>query len=110
MLYRYSEWDGTQSINPLDPDALLEMLAPDLLEEGDLASALQRFLMRGARRNGGPRGVRDMLEQLRRRREEQTNRFDLSGFMDEMRDRLEDIVQQEQQAIDHLRDPNRPDA
>ena len=48
MVFRYSAWDGTQSINPLDPDALLELLATDLLEEGDLASALQRFLMRGA--------------------------------------------------------------
>src|SRR6476619_897371 len=110
MVFRYSAWDGTQSINPLDPDALLDLLATDLLEEGDLARALQRFLMRGASRNGGPRGVRDFLEQLRQRREQQTGRYDLGSFMDEVRERLDQIVAQERQGIDKLRAPDRPDA
>jgi uncharacterized protein with von Willebrand factor type A (vWA) domain len=110
MVFRYSAWDGTQSINPLDPDALLELLATDLLEEGDLASALQRFLMRGASRSGGPRGIRDFLEQLRQRREQQTGQYDLGSFMDEVRERLDEIVQQERLGIDQLRSPDRPDA
>ena len=110
MVFRYSAWDGSQSIDPLDPDALLELLANDLLEEGDLASALQRLLMRGARRSGGPRGVRDLLEQLRQRREQQTGRYDLGSFMDEVRERLDEIVARERQGIQRLRSPDRSEA
>jgi hypothetical protein len=32
MRYRYSEWDGSQEIRPLDADEVLDMIAGDLLE------------------------------------------------------------------------------
>ena len=66
--------------------------------------------MRGASRSGGPRGIRDFLEQLRQRREQQTGQYDLGSFMDEVRERLDEIVAQERQGIDRLRSPDRPDA
>lgn len=103
MLYRYSDWDGTQSIPALDPDELLDLLSGDLLEEGDLRRALERLLMRGRNQRGGPRGVRDLIERLRQRREQQLSRFDLSGFMDDIAERLEEVIDRERGGIERLR-------
>jgi uncharacterized protein with von Willebrand factor type A (vWA) domain len=114
MLFRYSEWDGTQSIPPLDPDDLLDLLSQDLLEDGDLRRALERLLMRGARRgqDGRPQGMRDLLERLRQRREEQLGQYDLGSFMDEINERLQDIVDQEREGIERLKEQaaTNPDA
>ena len=86
MVFRYTQWDGTQSIESLDPDDLLDLLSQDLLEDGDLKRALERLLMRGARRDqdGRPQGMRDMMERLRQRREQATSQYDLGSFMDEI--------------------------
>jgi uncharacterized protein with von Willebrand factor type A (vWA) domain len=113
MVFRYSEWDGTQSIPPLDPDDLLDELSRDLLEEGDLRRALERLLMRGMeRRNGQGRrpGMRDMFDRLRQRRDQQLSRFDLSSFMDDIAERLDDIIDKEQDGIDRLESPDGPQA
>jgi hypothetical protein len=34
LRFRYSRWNGTQQINPLDAGELLDLLADDLLDEG----------------------------------------------------------------------------
>ncbi len=114
MVFRYTRWDGSQSIPPLDPDELLDLLSQDLLEDGDLRRALERLLMRGARRgqDGRPQGMRDMMERLRQRREQQLGQYDLGSFMDEINERLQDIVAQERSGIDRMRESaaNDPDA
>jgi uncharacterized protein with von Willebrand factor type A (vWA) domain len=104
MLYRYREWDGTQSIDPLTEDDLLDLLARDLIEEGDLRSALERLLMRGTRRPAGGRmqGMRDLMEQLRRRREDQLGRYDLGSFLDEIGEKLDEVIEKERSGIDRL--------
>ena len=105
MVFRYTRWDGTQSIEPLDPDDLLDQISRDMLEDGDLRRALERLLMRGAQRQDGSRaqGMRDLLERLRQRRENELGRYDLSGFMDDINERLGDIIDQERQGIDRMR-------
>src|SRR5689334_21724555 len=114
MLFRYSEWDGTQSISPLTEDELLDALSRDLLEEGDLRNALERLLMRGMQRQNGERtqGVRNLMDRLRERREQQLRRYDLGSLMDDIADRLQDIVDQERKGIEDLRESsaNNPDA
>ena len=102
MRYRYSPWDGTQQINPLDPDELLEMLADDLFEDADLRRALERMMMRGGTRPDGDRmnGLRDLLEQLRQRRQEQLNRHNLDSPLGDIAEKLQDIVRQEREGIE----------
>lgn len=111
MLFRYSQWDGSQSIPPLDPDELLDLLSGDLLEEGDLRRALERLLMRGRdpREGGRMSGVRDLMDRLRQRREQQLNQYDLSSFMDEIGDRLQDVINKERGGIERQRDSARSD-
>ena len=55
VAYRYSEWDGTQEIPPLDPDEVLDALSDDLMNLGDLQHALRNLLQRGMRNPLGPR-------------------------------------------------------
>jgi uncharacterized protein with von Willebrand factor type A (vWA) domain len=110
MLFRYSEWDGTQTIEGLDPDELLDLLSTDLLEEGDLRRALERLMMRGRRNSQGPSGMRSLLERLRQRREQQLGQYDLGSFMEEIGQKLQDIVDQERGGIDKLRESAGPES
>jgi uncharacterized protein with von Willebrand factor type A (vWA) domain len=79
--YDYSEWDGTQEFSDLDPDDLLAGLTDDLLAGGDLDDALRRLLRSGFRTADGDQvaGLRDLLDQLRRRRAEMLAEGDPDG-------------------------------
>ncbi len=67
VAFRYSEWDGTQEIPPLDADEVLQALTDDLMNFGDLQHAMRNLLQRGMRNPMGNRlqGLRDLLQQLR---------------------------------------------
>ena len=102
--YDYSEWDGTQEFADLDPDDLLAGLTDDLLAGGDLDDALRRLLRSGFRNADGEQvpGLRDMLDQLRRRRAEMLAEGDPDGRMAELTRQLDEIEQDERAAIDDL--------
>ena len=70
--FRYSPWDGTQGGFELDALDLMEQLTDDLLYHGDLNAALRRLLQQGFEDRNGEHveGLREMLEQLRQRRED----------------------------------------
>src|SRR5581483_950046 len=111
--YRYSEWDGTQQIRPLDPDEVLDMLSRDLLEEGDLRRALDRLMQQGGKRPDGDRlqGLRDMIERLRQQRQEQLSRYNLDSTMQDLAQQLRDIVDQERGGLQkRLDEASRQDA
>lgn len=101
MLYRYSRWDGSQDVQPFSPEDLVDNLADDLMENGDLRSALQRMLRWGQNRPSGERmpGLQDLLEQLRSRRQEELSRYDLDSMVEDIKRRLEDVVSTERQGI-----------
>ena len=100
--FRYSRWDGTQVGFDLDADAVLEQITDDLLYHGDLHAALRRLLQQGFRDRQGQdvQGIRDLLERLRREREQRLDRFDLGGVYDEIAEELREVVQTERDEID----------
>ena len=102
--YDYSEWDGTQEFADLDPDDLLAGLTDDLLAGGDLDDALRRLLRSGFHTADGDQvpGLRDLLDQLRRRRAEMLAEGDPDGRMAELTRQLDEIEQDERAAIDEL--------
>ena len=83
MRIRYSRWDGTQKIDDLDADDLLAAMADDLTADGDIWNALRRLFQRGMHDPRGPQmpGLQDLLQQLRKRRQQQLDRYDL-GHVD----------------------------
>jgi len=99
--YRYSEWDGTQEIPPLDADDVLENLTDDLMNFGDLQHALRNLLQRGMRNPTGQRmqGLRDLLQQLRQQRRQTLDKYNLSSVFDDLKRRLNEIVQMEKGSI-----------
>jgi uncharacterized protein with von Willebrand factor type A (vWA) domain len=102
MIIRYSRWDGSQQPFGLDADELMEALSEDLLDDGDLWKALRRMFRRGAENPQGDRmpGLQDLIEQLRRRRQEQLERYNMSSILEDIKQRLEQIEKTEREGID----------
>ncbi|HXW38405.1 MAG TPA: VWA domain-containing protein [Acidimicrobiales bacterium] len=102
--YDYSDWDGSQEWGDLDPDDLLSELTDDLLSGGDLNDALRRLMRSGMRTRDGERimGMREMIERMRRRREELLKEGSPNAEMDRISKALDEVVQQERAAIDQL--------
>src|SRR6266545_1942795 len=101
--YRYTEWDGTQEIPPLDPDDILNALTDDLMNFGDLQHALRNLLQRGMRNPMGDRtqGLRDLLQQLRQQRRQNLDRFNLSSAFEDIQKRLEELLAKERETLDN---------
>ena len=100
--YGYSRWDGTQRIDGLDADDILNALADDYVEDGNLQQALRRLMQDGVRSDDGRRtmGLRELMERMRNQRQQQLNRYNMaSGVMDDLRQKLEEIKQMERTGI-----------
>ncbi len=99
--HRFSAWDGSQSL-PLDAEQILEALADDLMEYGDLRWAMRNLMSRGMQipQGGYMQGLRDMLKQLRDQKRQRLEQFDLSSIFDDFKERLDEIVGMEQERID----------
>ena len=99
--HRFSAWDGSQDLS-LDPDKILEALADDLMEYGDLRWAMRNLMSRGMQipQGGSMQGLRDMLKKLRDQKRERLEQFDLSSIFDDFRERLDEILQMERERID----------
>jgi uncharacterized protein with von Willebrand factor type A (vWA) domain len=108
--FRYSRWDGTQEPFAPDADQLLDALAEGLFEHGDLTRALQDLFRQGLWGRQGQRmpGLRDMARQVRERRQQRLDRYDLGSVVDDLRQRLDRVVAQEWAAADRAAaDPER---
>jgi uncharacterized protein with von Willebrand factor type A (vWA) domain len=101
--FTYSRWDGTQRGFDLDADALFDELTDELLYHGDVNAALRRMMNQGMRdRNGEPLvGIRELLERLRRERQDRLDRHDLGGVYDEIARELDDIIDEERHAVEN---------
>jgi uncharacterized protein with von Willebrand factor type A (vWA) domain len=101
MLIRYTRWDGTQQIADLDADDLLAAMSDDLMADGDIGRALRRLLQRGAQDPQGRRlpGLRDLMDRLRQRRQQQLDRYDLDSTLADIRQQLARVVQTERDGI-----------
>ena len=112
MLYRtfrYSQWDGTQRIFDVDADELMDLLSEDVLNEGDVMQALRDLFRRGMQDRDGQQmpGLRDLMEQLRNRRRDQMQQHNMDSVLDDLKERLDDIIQTERSGIQRRLDEAR---
>ena len=100
--YRYSRWDGTQKGFDFDAYDVLSELTDDLMYHGDPMAALRRLMQEGFEDRNGERiqGIREMLERLRRERQERLENHDLGGVYDEINDQLRELSAMERQALE----------
>ena len=110
--YRYSNWDGTQDISAVDADDLMDAMADELTSHGDLNQALRNLMRRGMRGNMGSgfEGIRELMERLKQQSRERLERYNLASLVDELKKRLDDILQMERTALDPQRPSGAPDA
>ncbi len=100
--YSYSRWDGTQVGSGLGADDALAELTDELLYHGDLDHALRRLLQRGFEERDGRRvaGLRELLEQVRRRRQELLEAHQVGSPLEELARQLGEILERERAALD----------
>ena len=111
--FGYSRWDGTQRIEGLDADDILNALSDDYMEGGNLQQALKRLMQEGVHSDDGRRtmGLRELMERMRNQRNQQLNRYNMaSGVMDDLRQKLEEIKSLEREGIQRRlnEDPSQP--
>ena len=99
--YRYSRWDGTQESLPVDGEDLMDAMADDLASHGDFRQALRNLMQRGmeGRMGSGFEGIREMIERLKQQSQERLERYNLASLVDELKKRLDEIVEQEKEAL-----------
>ena len=92
----YRAWDGSQDLPDLTADELVDALSDEVLEHGDVEEALRQLMQRGLRSDdpgaGDLRGLRDLLDRLRDRREEVLEQGRLSDPLADVREELREIV------------------
>jgi uncharacterized protein with von Willebrand factor type A (vWA) domain len=95
--FRYSRWDGTQRLDDIDADQILDALSDDYMSYGDLRAALQRLYRWGEQ---DVQGLDELLKQLREKREAELSRYDLDTAVDAIRERLQEVLDTERAGID----------
>ena len=103
--FEYSRWDGTQTGFVFDAEAAFDELTDELLYHGDVNAALRRMMQDGMTDRNGEQlqGLRELLEQLRAERQKRLENSDLGGVYDEIKDQLDDIIDEERHAIENAR-------
>jgi uncharacterized protein with von Willebrand factor type A (vWA) domain len=99
MRSRYSQWDGSQ--DPFGPDIpaaeLLEEMSEDLLSGAGAQGAMSGLLRRGMRGRFG--GLDALRARLREARAREQARLNLQGPLEEIRERLGEIVERERSTL-----------
>ena len=101
--HRFSQWDGTQDLG-VAADDVLGAMVDDLMEYGDLRWAMRNLMSRGMDipQGGHKQGLREMLRNLRDRKRENLDQFNLSGIFKDIEKKLDEILDMERGSIDEL--------
>ena len=100
--YRYSRWDGSQNPFDFDEDDILEALSEDIMNHGDVGRAMRNLMRGGMSGDDGQRitGLRELRERLKRLQQEQLERYNLESAMDDIAERLQDVIDTERRGIE----------
>jgi uncharacterized protein with von Willebrand factor type A (vWA) domain len=100
--HQFSGWDGTQDPLGDDADALFDRLSEDVFHGWDFETALRRLLSQGWRDRQGRRfgGLEEMMDQLRRRRQQQLERYSLDSVFKDIEEKLDNVLRLERAGID----------
>jgi uncharacterized protein with von Willebrand factor type A (vWA) domain len=101
--YMYSMWDGTQKDLAPSSDDLMGQIADQIMDDGSLSTALRNLFQRGINDAAGQptAGLREMMERIRQERQAQLQKYNLDSIMDEVRDRLNQVLETERKGIEN---------
>jgi len=107
LVVRYTAWDGTQQVR-LSAEQAFDKLSEFLSFTDDVQQALDWLLHQGLELEGiRVFGLDDLLEQLRDAMRARYRDVNLRGALAELREKLEDILDLEREALDRLGDAER---
>ena len=109
---RYTRWDGTQQINAMTAEEIMDAISDEVIRDGDLMRALRQLFREGFDRPDGERapGWWEMLKKLREQRQRQLQRYDLGSVIDDIKAQLDDVIETERQGIEQRLDEGRQKA
>src|SRR5258706_14450166 len=101
---RFTRWDGSQRIR-LTPAQVFEKLSDYLSFTDDLQQAMDWLLRQGMEWEGARVvGLDELLEQLREEMRKRYRQYNLDHSLDDIRQKLEEILDLERAALDELGD------
>jgi uncharacterized protein with von Willebrand factor type A (vWA) domain len=98
----YSRWDGTQEEFSADPDRVLDAMSELLMEGLDVREALEWMRRHGFELAGldmRVMGLEELREELLQEAQSLYDRYAMDGATDELRRRLEELLESEQRAL-----------
>ncbi len=80
----------------------MEALSDDLMSDGDIWNALQRITRWGLQRENEPAapGLQSLVQRLRSQRQQELEKYNLDSLMDDVRERVTEIVRAERAGIE----------
>jgi uncharacterized protein with von Willebrand factor type A (vWA) domain len=108
-IFKYSEWDGSQDVFDMNPDRLMDELGRRMMTYGDLNYAMRLMQRGGLRDNQGRRlpSMQELLQKLRNQKQQQLDRFNLGSVLDDIRQKLDEILKTEREGIQNKLDEAR---
>jgi hypothetical protein len=99
--FKYGRWDDTQEPFPARPEDLMDAISDDLTSHGDINRALRRMMQRGFQTPDGRNveGLRQMMERLRKRRQEHLDQYNLNSVMEGITENLKEIQDLERNTL-----------
>jgi uncharacterized protein with von Willebrand factor type A (vWA) domain len=105
---RYSQWDGTQRVR-LSADQVFEKLAEHLANTDDVQQAMDMLMRQGMEGEEGKlKGLDDLVRELREEMRKRYREFNLRSSLDEIQQKLAEILKQEKQTLAERR-PHKPE-
>ncbi|HTU58627.1 MAG TPA: hypothetical protein VMF89_09335 [Polyangiales bacterium] len=98
----YSRWDGTQNEWALDAERALDALSELMMHGLSAREALQYMQQFGFELAGQDfrvMGARELMKELQKQMREQLDRYDMSHATDEVRDKLEQLLDMEERTV-----------
>src|SRR5882724_10166024 len=105
---RFTRWDGSQRIR-LTPGQVFEKLSDYLSFTDDLQQAMDWLLRQGMEwEDSRVVGLDELLEQLREEMRKRYREFNLDHALDEIREKLGDVVDLEKSTLEEKGEPAKP--
>ena len=96
---RYTVWDGSQRVR-LSTDRMFEELAKHLSSTDDMQQALEQLMRQGlGDEDNKLKGLDDLVRDLREEMRKRYREANMRSSLDEMQERLEAILNQEQDTL-----------
>ena len=99
---RYSRWAASGG-DSLDPESVFDQLNENMNDTGDLQQAMRRLMQKGLKQGDKQtKGIEDLLSQVAREMRKLYDEYKLQSAMDEVQEKLDSVVDQEQQTLEQM--------